>query len=53
MPRSTPVPASHDKLSMELVNQVLGRREVYQMKDVFCCLVSVIANALLLRSVKI
>ena len=33
----TPVPAGHDKFSMELVNQVLGRREVYHMKEVFCC----------------
>jgi len=33
----TPVPAGHDKFPMELVNQVLGRREVYHMKEVFCC----------------
>ncbi len=33
----TPVPAGHDKSSMELVNQVLGRREVYHMQEVFCC----------------
>lgn len=32
----TPVPAGHDKFPMEMVNQVLGRREVYQMKEVFC-----------------
>jgi starch phosphorylase len=33
----TPVPAAHDKFPMELVDQVLGRREVYHMKEVFCC----------------
>ena len=33
----TPVPAGHDQFSMELVQSVLGRREVYEMKDVFCC----------------
>ena len=33
----TPVPAGHDKFSMDLVRQVLGRRDVYDMKDVFCC----------------
>jgi glycogen phosphorylase len=33
----TPVPAGHDKFPMELVGQVLGRREVYDMKEVFCC----------------
>jgi starch phosphorylase len=33
----TPVPAAHDKFPMELVNQVMGRREVYHMKEVFCC----------------
>jgi starch phosphorylase len=33
----TPVPAGHDKFPMELVQQVLGRRDVYAMKDVFCC----------------
>ena len=33
----TPVPAGHDKFPMELVNQVLGRREVYHLKEVFCC----------------
>jgi starch phosphorylase len=33
----TPVPAGHDKFPMELVNQVIGRREVYHMKEVFCC----------------
>jgi starch phosphorylase len=33
----TPVPAGHDKFPMDLVTQVLGRRDVYDMKDVFCC----------------
>jgi starch phosphorylase len=33
----TPVPAGHDQVPMDLVTCVLGRREVYQMKEVFCC----------------
>jgi starch phosphorylase len=33
----TPVPAGHDHFPMELVTQVLGRREIYDMKEVFCC----------------
>jgi starch phosphorylase len=33
----TPVPAGHDQFPMELVIRVLGNREVYQMKNVFCC----------------
>ncbi|MBX3440147.1 MAG: alpha-glucan family phosphorylase, partial [Planctomycetaceae bacterium] len=33
----TPVPAGHDQFPMDLVNRVLGRRDVYEMKDVFCC----------------
>jgi starch phosphorylase len=33
----TPVGAGHDQFPMDLVQQVLGRREVYEMKDVFCC----------------
>ena len=33
----TPVPAGHDQFPMDLVQQVLGRREIYDMKDVFCC----------------
>src|SRR5260370_2716774 len=33
----TPVPAGHDKFPKELVAQVLGRREIYDMKEVFCC----------------
>ena len=33
----TPVPAGHDQFPMDLVMQVLGRRDVYEMKEVFCC----------------
>lgn len=33
----TPVPAGQDQFALELVSRVLGRREVYDMKDVFCC----------------
>ncbi len=33
----TPVPAGSDQFPMELVERVLGRREVYEFKDVFCC----------------
>lgn len=33
----TPVPAGHDQFPMDLVTRVLGRRDVYEMKDVFCC----------------
>lgn len=33
----TPVAAGHDQFPMEMVNRVLGRREVGEMKDVFCC----------------
>lgn len=33
----TPVAAGHDQFPMTLVNQVLGRRDVEEMKDVFCC----------------
>ncbi len=33
----TPVAAGHDQFPMSLVNQVLGRSEVEEMKDVFCC----------------
>ncbi len=33
----TPVPAGHDQFPMDLVQSVLGRRDVYDMKDVFCC----------------
>jgi starch phosphorylase len=33
----TPVPAGHDQFPMELVNSVIDRREVNEMKEVFCC----------------
>jgi len=33
----TPVPAGHDQFPLDLVGRVLGRREVFDMKDVFCC----------------
>ena len=33
----TPVPAGHDQFPMDLVQRVLGRRDVYDMKEVFCC----------------
>ncbi|QDT91567.1 alpha-glucan family phosphorylase [Gimesia algae] len=33
----TPVPAGHDQFPLDLVNRVLGRRDVYEMKEVFCC----------------
>ncbi|MEX0726639.1 MAG: alpha-glucan family phosphorylase [Planctomycetaceae bacterium] len=33
----TPVEAGHDQFPMELVARVLGRRDVYDMHDVFCC----------------
>jgi starch phosphorylase len=33
----TPVPAGQDKFPLDLVNRVLGRREVNEMRDVFCC----------------
>jgi starch phosphorylase len=33
----TPVAAGHDQFPMDLVNQILGRDEVHEMKDVFCC----------------
>ncbi|MGE4003292.1 MAG: alpha-glucan family phosphorylase, partial [Planctomycetaceae bacterium] len=33
----TPVPAGHDQFPMDQVTRVLGRRDVYDMKDVFCC----------------
>ena len=32
----TPVPAGHDKFPMELIDRVLDRREVQEMKDLFC-----------------
>ncbi len=33
----TPVPAGHDQFPLDLVGRVLGRSEVYGMKDIFCC----------------
>jgi starch phosphorylase len=33
----TPVPAGQDQFPMELVNRVVGRRELEEMHDVFCC----------------
>jgi starch phosphorylase len=33
----TPVPAGHDRFPMELVEKVLGRAEVTEMQDIFCC----------------
>ncbi len=34
----TPVPAGHDQFSLDLVNRVLGHRQVFvYMKDIFCC----------------
>ncbi|MBI2357562.1 MAG: alpha-glucan family phosphorylase, partial [Deltaproteobacteria bacterium] len=33
----TPVPAGQDQFPLDLVTRVLGRREVYEMQDVFCC----------------
>jgi starch phosphorylase len=33
----TPVAAGHDQFPMTLVHQIIGRHEVEEMKDVFCC----------------
>jgi glycogen phosphorylase len=33
----TPVPAGHDQFPLELARQVLGRPEIYEMHEVFCC----------------
>lgn len=33
----TPVPAGQDQFPLEVVDRVLGRREVFDMKEVFCC----------------
>lgn len=33
----TPVPAGHDKFPLKLALQVLGRREIEEMREVFCC----------------
>lgn len=33
----TPVPAGHDRFPLDLVAKVLGRAEIEEMQDVFCC----------------
>jgi starch phosphorylase len=33
----TPVPAGHDKFPLEMVTAALGRSEMTEMRDVFCC----------------
>ncbi|PYL01028.1 MAG: alpha-glucan family phosphorylase, partial [Verrucomicrobia bacterium] len=33
----TPVPAGHDQFPLELVGCVLGRSDIFAMKEVFCC----------------
>lgn len=33
----TPVPAGHDKFPIEMVTTALGRTEVSEMRDIFCC----------------
>ncbi len=33
----TPVPAGHDRFPLEMVTRVLGRAEMTEMKEVFCC----------------
>ena len=33
----TPVPAGHDQFPLELVDRVLGRPELWQMEEIFCC----------------
>lgn len=33
----TPVPAGHDKFPVEMVTAALGRGEVSEMREVFCC----------------
>lgn len=32
----TPVPAGHDQFPLELVKEVLGQREIFELKNVFC-----------------
>jgi starch phosphorylase len=32
----TPVPAGHDQFPLEVVDRLLGRRELHEMKEVFC-----------------
>ena len=33
----TPVPAGHDQFPLDLVARVIGRRNIFQMQEVFCC----------------
>jgi starch phosphorylase len=33
----TPVPAGHDKYTLEMVESALGRTELGEMREVFCC----------------
>ena len=33
----TPVPAGHDRFGFDLVKQVLGRSDLFEMHEVFCC----------------
>ncbi len=33
----TPVPAGHDKFSVDMVTSALGRKEVGEMREIFCC----------------
>ena len=33
----TPVPAGHDQFPLDMVNRVLGRPEMFDMQEVFCC----------------
>lgn len=33
----TPVPAGHDRFDFDLVEQVLGRSDIFEMHEVFCC----------------
>lgn len=33
----TPVPAGHDRFGFDLVEQVLGRSDIFEMHEVFCC----------------
>lgn len=33
----TPVPAGHDRFSLEHVGRVLGRSDIFDMHEVFCC----------------
>jgi len=33
----TPVPAGHDQFPLDLAGRVLGRSDIFAMKEVFCC----------------